>query len=550
MIVHSLDFPLWLRALHFCNLLFVTLLIRSGLEILSSHPKLYWNDNCTPGTEWIKFGAGVPKDRRLPATPGFERAYAVAGIASARRSGLGVLAAILLSILYLFLLIFVAPRPQPEPELLWTSRDEEISFSPWLALPGRKNLGMARHWHFLCDAGWLLTGIAYYTLLFATGEWRRLVPVSWSIIPGAWHALTQYASFHLVETPGAYNPLQQIAYFLMVFIIAPVTIATGVAMSPSITARFPSYLKIFHGRQAARSIHFLCMIAFTIFIVMHVAMVIAHGFGHELALIVLGQTSHQNVQLALLIGCSGLAVVFILHVAATEASLRHPRFVQDTIGTMIDGARRALFGHSVSRQHYSVSELSPYFRVNGRPPAGSLYQLLADNGFAGYELEVGGLVQRPLRLSLDELRRMPKQTQVTKHCCIQGWSAVAQWGGVRLRDIVELVQPLPSVRYIAFFAFDNKSETEPSPDGPGHFYGTINIDLARDPQTILAFEMNSEPLPIPHGAPLRLRVETQLGFMMVKYIQRIEFIADYRSVGLGQGGWREDYQFYSPEAGI
>lgn len=547
--MHPLNFPLWLRALHFCNLLFVTLLIRSGLEILSAHPKLYWNDNCLPGSEWVNFGRGIPENRRLAPTPHFGRVSAVAAIGS-ERPLLGAVGTALLSLLYLLLLIFVIPRREPARELLWTSRDEEISLPSWLALPGRKNLGMGRHWHFFCDAGWLLTGIAYYTLLFATGEWRRLIPRSWSILPGAWHAFLQYASFHLVETPGAYNPLQQIAYFSIVFIVAPLAIATGVAMSPSITARFPWYLKIFHGRQAARSIHFLCMLAFTGFVIVHVAMVIAHGFGRELGLIVLGETAHPNITLALLIGCSGLAGVFIVHVAATEASLKHPRFVQDTIGAMIDGTRRALFGHTVSRQQYASAEIAPYFRVNGRPPTGEPYAGLAREGFAGYELQVGGLVEQPLRLGLAELRRMPKSVQVTKHCCIQGWSAVGQWGGVELRRIIDLCRPLASARYIAFCAFDNKNETEPSAGGPGYFYGTIHIDLARDPQTILAYEMNGEPLPIAHGAPLRLRVETQLGFMMVKYIQRIEFIADYRTIGEGQGGWREDYQFYSPEAGI
>ena len=107
-----------------------------------------------------------------------------------------------------------------------------------------------------------------------------------------------------------------------------------------------------------------------------------------------------------------------------------------------------------------------------------------------------------------------------------------------------------SARYIALHAFDNKARSEPGPAAGGCFYGTIHMDPARDPQTILADEMNGEPLPIVHGAPLRLRVETQLGFTMVKYIKRIEFIADYRDIGQGQGGWREDHQFYSPEAGI
>jgi methionine sulfoxide reductase catalytic subunit len=154
--VHPLDFPLWLRALHFCNLLFATLLIRSGLEILSAHPKLYWNDNCLPGTECVNFGRGIPDDRRLAPTPHFGRASAIAAIGSERLL-LGVLATALLSILYLLLLMFVIPRRVPARELLWTSRDEEISLPSWLALPGKKNLGMGRHWHFLCDAGWLLT---------------------------------------------------------------------------------------------------------------------------------------------------------------------------------------------------------------------------------------------------------------------------------------------------------------------------------------------------------------------------------------------------------
>jgi DMSO/TMAO reductase YedYZ molybdopterin-dependent catalytic subunit len=251
-----------------------------------------------------------------------------------------------------------------------------------------------------------------------------------------------------------------------------------------------------------------------------------------------------------LIGVSGLAGVLIIHVLATEASLRHPRLVQDAIGSMIDGARRALFGHSISHQQYAKSEIAPYFRVNGRPPADELYATLASNGFAGYELYVGGLVENPVRLSLADFKRLPKHVQITKHCCIQGWSAVAEWGGVPLQQVIDICRPKPSAQYIAFFAFDNKTQTEPHPDGSGYFYGTIHIDLARDPQTILAYEMNGEPLPIAHGAPLRLRVETQLGFMMVKYIERIEFVEDYRDLGCGQGGWREDYQFYSPEAGI
>jgi DMSO/TMAO reductase YedYZ molybdopterin-dependent catalytic subunit len=110
--------------------------------------------------------------------------------------------------------------------------------------------------------------------------------------------------------------------------------------------------------------------------------------------------------------------------------------------------------------------------------------------------------------------------------------------------------PSPTARYIIFYAMDDKSTSEPEPAGDGMFYGSIDIALASHPQTILAYEMNGKPLPVPHGAPLRLRVESQLGFAMVKYIHRMEFVEDYRHIGAGQGGWREDKQFYSQEAGI
>ena len=492
-----LDFPLWLRATHFLNLLFLSLLVRSGLEILSAHPKLYWNDDCTPGSEWLR----------------------------------------------------LTRKRQPEHEL-WTSRDEEESFSSWIALPGRRNLGLGRHWHFLADAGWLLTGLLYVAMLAATPEWRRLIPTSWWILPGAWHVLRSYLSFHLVVTPGRYNPLEQLAYFSVVFLLSPLAIATGLAMSPAIAARAPWYIRLFGGRQAARSIHFLLLCAFLAFFVVHLAMVIAHGEISEMALIVLGDIRLAPGSLGLIVGLGGLAGVVLIHVVATRSSLSHPRVVQRSTQTVTDPFTRALFGHGVSAQQYAPADISPYFRVNGRPPADALYATMAAEQFASFVLEVHGLVEHPMRITLSELRRWPKRTQITKHCCIQGWSAIASWSGVWLGDVVRHCRPFATARYVVFYAFDDKSTSEPDPAGPGQFYGTIDIALASHPQTILAYEMNGRPLPVSHGAPLRLRLETQLGFTMVKYIRRIEFVDDYRQIGAGQGGWREDQQYYSREAGI
>ncbi len=492
-----LDYPLWLRVTHFFNFLFLSLLVRSGLEVLSAHPRLYWNDHCTPGSEWLKF----TKKRRLT-------------------------------------------------DRLWTASDEETSFPPLIALPGHDNLGIGRHWHFLADFVWLLTGLVYIVMLFAAPEWRRLIPTSWQIVPDAGRAMLGYLTLHIVEAPGTYNALQQLSYAAVVFLLAPLSIATGVAMSPAVAARFPWYIKIFHGRQGARSLHFLALCTFILFFIGHVALVVLHGFRNGLAVIVLGETHSPHLTRALVVWLSGLAGIVIIHVVTTMCSHRRPRFVQNATQAITDPLRTLLFGHEISVQHYSHADISPYFWVNGRAPKEEAYLAMARDNFADYILEAGGLVETPLRLKLAELRTMPKQTQITKHCCIQGWSGVAEWGGVSLRHIVTLCRPLPSARYIVFYAFDNKSTSEPHAQGPGYFYGTIRLELAKDPQTILAYEMNGQPLPIDHGAPLRLRVETQLGFTMVKYIRAIEFVENYEHIGKGQGGWREDYQYFSQEAGI
>ena len=269
-------------------------------------------------------------------------------------------------------------------------------------------------------------------MLFASQEWRRLIPTSWQIVPDAGRAMLSYLTLHIVEAPGTYNALQQLSYAAVVFLLAPFSIATGVAMSPAVAARFPWYIKIFHGRQAARSLHFLALCMFIVFFIGHVTIVALHGFRRELAadLIVLGQTHDPQLTLALLIWLSGLIGIVIMHVVTTVCSRRRPRFVQKATQAITDPVRTLLFGHELSAQHYSRADISPYFWVNGRAPKEESYlERLARDQFANYDLEISGLVERPRRLTLADLRAMPKQTQITKHCCIQGWSGVAEWGG-------------------------------------------------------------------------------------------------------------------------
>jgi sulfoxide reductase catalytic subunit YedY len=485
-------FPLWLRITHYINFLFLTLLVRSGIQILSDHPRLYWNKHCTPGSEWLKFTRKVfPKDKP------------------------------------------------------WTSMDEAVDVSPWIALPGgRHNLGMGRHWHFFSVAFWVLNGFAYVAFLFCTDGWRRLVPISWDFFPAAWHTFLTYATFHLplASSFHPYNPLQQLAYGTVVFILAPLAILTGAAMSPAMDARFPWYPRLFGNRQNARSLHFLVMVAYLFFIPIHIALVAIEDFPQKMDQIVLG-LEHERVGLAVSLGLVGVAVVVAIHVLLTWWSQRRPRTVQHVSGILTDWLTRLLLYRLTSRQEYAKGDISPYFWINGTSPSGEHWNELSKSEFANWRLQINGLVKQPLLLSLAELRAMPLRRQITQHCCIQGWSSFAEWTGVPLNEILKQCGVLPQARYLIFRSYQVDEQGR-------EYYGSLDIHEARQPQTILAYEMNGRSLTMEHGAPLRLRVETKLGFKMVKWIKSIELVEDYRTVGEGQGGYREDFQYFGTDAEI
>jgi methionine sulfoxide reductase catalytic subunit len=485
-----IDFPFWLRFAHFINLIFIVLLIRSGIEILSALPKLYWKDDATPGTEWIKF-------TRKKFFPNFK-------------------------------------------ERVWIALEEEESFPSWIALPGHKNLGMGRHWHFFSIIFWIANGAAYYILLFTSNEWQRLIPTSWSIFPNALHDMMLYATFHFNLPGNPYDSIQQLAYFAVVFILGPFQIATGAAMSPAIDARFPWYPKIFRGRQVARSLHFLGMVAFVLFIIVHISMVALSDFPKNMGNIFLGEAT----SLGIAIGIFALFVIVVvaINVWATGISLRNPRLVQNKLGYVIESIRHVLFNKVVSRQLFSKSDVTPFFRANGYPPDTKEYKDLLENNFVNWKLKINGLVEKPFELSLTDLRALKKEIQVTEHYCIQGWTAIGEWGGVPMSYIMSMCKPLPQARYVVFYSYQYTNKEQ--------FYEAISMELAKHYQTILAYEMNGEPLDVPHGAPLRLRIETQLGYKMVKWIKSIEFVEDYKKIGRGQGGHREDHMYYDIGAGI
>jgi DMSO/TMAO reductase YedYZ molybdopterin-dependent catalytic subunit len=206
-------------------------------------------------------------------------------------------------------------------------------------------------------------------------------------------------------------------------------------------------------------------------------------------------------------------------------------------------AQRLILPSTTLAPEFSKADLSPIFKANGSVTgATDDYKRMLDDGFASYRLQVGGLVRHPLTLSLAELRALPSRSQITRHDCVEGWSAIGGWKGVQLGLLLKAAQLLPQARYIVFNCADNLG------GGPGGmYYETIDLIDAVHPQTILAYDMNGEPLPVQHGAPLRLRLERQLGYKMAKYVMSIEAVADYRHIGSGRGGFWEDrgYQWYA-----
>jgi DMSO/TMAO reductase YedYZ molybdopterin-dependent catalytic subunit len=210
--------------------------------------------------------------------------------------------------------------------------------------------------------------------------------------------------------------------------------------------------------------------------------------------------------------------------------------------------------YKAQRLLQSADQLAPEFTAadikQDQHPNGSTepdtedYLALQEKNFSEYQLEVNGLVERPMRFTLDALRTMPSRTQITRHDCVEGWSCIAKWQGVPLKQILDQVGIKPEARYVMFHCFD---AIEKGLSGEILYYESIDLIDARHPQTILAYAMNDKPLPVENGAPLRVRVERQLGYKMAKYIRRIELISDFSQIEQGQGSYWADrgYEWYA-----
>jgi DMSO/TMAO reductase YedYZ molybdopterin-dependent catalytic subunit len=204
------------------------------------------------------------------------------------------------------------------------------------------------------------------------------------------------------------------------------------------------------------------------------------------------------------------------------------------------GAHRLLGGEQALAREYSPADISPFFRGNGTIDIGtSDYRAQQASGFADWRVAVGGLVDRPLNLSLADIRALPQRTQITRHDCVEGWSAIGQWTGPQLGAILERAGLKPEARYIVFRCADVLYGAP--------YYESCDLIDAYHPQTILAHQLNGEPLPVKNGAPLRLRIERQLGYKHAKYLTGIEAVASLEGIEGGEGGFWEDrgYQWYA-----
>ena len=248
----------------------------------------------------------------------------------------------------------------------------------------------------------------------------------------------------------------------------------------------------------------------------------------------------------LLIGLGLGAAAAPLSACSLDSRSPEVMSILDKAESLTEAVQRALLApRTALAPEYPPSAISSYFKPNGSvDPDDPAYVAQRQSDFKDWKLEVAGLVERPMKLTLADLRAMPSRSQITRHDCVEGWSCIGQWKGAPLSALLDAAGLKPQTRYIAFFCADTLEQTL---DNTGRYYETIDLIDAYHPQTILAYEMNFAPLPVEHGAPLRLRLECQLGYKMAKYVMRIEAIEGFATIARGRGGFWEDrgYEWYA-----
>ena len=227
---------------------------------------------------------------------------------------------------------------------------------------------------------------------------------------------------------------------------------------------------------------------------------------------------------------------------AKDSTLRN---AFESVSGLTYRAQRLLGGGHTLAPEYTEADIRQGQRPNGSvDPDSEDYLALKEAGFAGYSLTVTGLVEKPLTIPLAQLKAMPSKTQITRHDCVEGWSCIAKWSGVPLAAVLNEARPKVNARFAVFHCYDT---LERSLSGEVKYYESIDLIDAYHPQTILAYGLNGADLPVANGAPLRLRVERQLGYKMAKYVHTIELVENYAEFGEGNGSYWADrgYEWYA-----
>lgn len=498
----DLGFPAWLRVEHFLNIVFISFLVRSGIELLGTYPKLYRSQHTVAGTAWSQFTI-----QRAPK----HKYYTVGG--------------------------------------------EYEDYSSRIALPGRGLLGLGRYWHFITATGFVASWAIYFVLLVFTGQWRRYVPTSLDTFAQAGHDMLSYLAFTVPQAAEGmpFNAIQQLSYGFVILVLTPLVIITGAFQSPAIANHFSRLTRAMGGHQVIRTVHFLCLIGYVGFFVIHVAMVVVHGYAHETAKMVFGD-SELPVAGGIIFSIS-LVIVVALHVVATRWTLDNGRAVEKLHNVIVRPWSNLLY-RLPARMHYDRSNVTgkevgltnttQNFRGSGRPPETEEYLALMANGYEDdYVLEIGGYVERPMSLTMAELRELAAgHSQTTLHHCVQGFTSIGRWSGIPVSDLLDLIVPLPGATDVVYTSFQNMNRDDALYEGGAYYESTPMIE-ARMPQTLIAFELNDEgEIPAKNGAPVRLRTESSTGFRSLKWLERIEVVNRYDIIAHGRGGYFEDTDFF------
>jgi DMSO/TMAO reductase YedYZ molybdopterin-dependent catalytic subunit len=245
---------------------------------------------------------------------------------------------------------------------------------------------------------------------------------------------------------------------------------------------------------------------------------------------------------------TALASVGTLSLAGCDKLSQNTAFVDalKSAQHLSHAAHKLVAGRKAMAQEFSQADVAAHFKANGTlVPRDADYTALMQGGFKDWKLQIDGLVEKPAAFTLAELRAMPSRTQITRHDCVEGWSSIGKWKGVPLAHLLEQVKPLANAKFVVFRCAD--SMDAPAAGSDSKYYESVDMDDAYHAQTVLAYELNDQPLPVNNGAPLRARIERQLGYKHAKYLMRIELVESFEKIRNGNGGYWEDqgYEWYA-----